>query len=226
MEDGMLKIAKFPLALLCVAILGVAGCSRVSGDWKAAQQADTSEAYQDFLHQHPDTEFTGQAQARIKQLADDRDWQQAAQADTLDAYQQFLAQHADSKWAQEARVRIENFQQKAAAPPPAATAAPMPSPLSPAAPPAKHNAAAAAPASANAHQQAQLGAYATKARAESAWKRLKVKFPMQLKGLSPDYVPGKYHGKPVYRLRVATHSAAKLCSALKKQSQACVPVSG
>jgi hypothetical protein len=225
MEDGMLKIAKFPLALLCVAMLCVTGCSRVSSDWKAAQQADTSEAYQEFLHQHPDSEFTGQAQARVKQLAEDRDWQQAAQADTLDAYQQFLAQHADSKWAQEARVRIENFQQKAAAPPPVATAAPMPSPLSPAAP-GKHAAATAAPTTGKAHHEAQLGAYATKARAESAWKRLEVKFPTQLKGLSPHYVPGTYHGKSVYRLRVPTHSPAKLCSALKKQSQPCVPVSG
>jgi sporulation related protein len=225
MEDGMLKIAKFPLALLCVAMLCVAGCSRVSSDWKAAQQADTSEAYQEFLHQHPDSEFTGQAQARVKQLAEDRDWQQAAQADTLDAYQQFLAQHADSKWAQEARVRIENFQQKAAAPPPVATAAPMPSPMSPAAP-GKHQGAVAPPPTGKAHHEAQLGAYATKARAESAWKRLEVKFPTQLKGLSPHYVPGTYHGKPVYRLRVPTHSPAKLCSALKKQSQPCVPVSG
>jgi len=218
----MLKIAKFPLALLCVAMLCVAGCSRVSSDWKAAQQADTSEAYQEFLHQHPDSEFTGQAQARVKQLAEDRDWQQAAQADTLDAYQQFLAQHADSKWAQEARVRIENFQQKAAAPPPVATAAPMPSPLSP----GKHPGAVAPPTTGKAHHEAQLGAYATKARAESAWKRLEVKFPTQLKGLSPHYVPGTYHGKPVYRLRVPTRSPAKLCSALKKQSQPCVPVSG
>src|SRR5271169_2914051 len=111
----------YSMAVAATALLALGGCSRVGGDWKAAQQADTSEAYQDFLHQHPDTEFTGQAQARIKQLAEDRDWQQAAQADTLDAYQQFLAQHADSKWAQEARVRIENFQQKAAAPPPVAT---------------------------------------------------------------------------------------------------------
>lgn len=221
----MLKIAKFPLALLCVAMLCVAGCSRVSSDWKAAQQADTSEAYQEFLHQHPDSEFTGQAQARVKQLAEDHDWQQAAQADTLDAYQQFLAQHADSKWAQEARVRIENFQQKAAAPPPVAAAAPMPSPLSPAAP-AKHQGAVAPPATGKAHHEAQLGAYATKARAESAWKRLEVKFPTQLKGLSPHYVPGTYHGKPVYRLRVPARSPAKLCSALKKQSQPCVPVGG
>jgi len=97
------------LAAAGVAVLLLAGCSRVKDDWKAAQSADTAEAYQDFLQQHPDSEFAVQAQARIKQLAEDHDWQQAASTDTLEAYEQFVAQHADSKWAQEARVRIENF---------------------------------------------------------------------------------------------------------------------
>ena len=101
----------YSVAIVASALLVVGGCSRVGGDWKAAQAADTSEAYQDFLHQHPDSEFTVQAQARIKQLSEDKDWQAASAADTPDAYEQFVAAHADSKWAQEARVRIENFQQ-------------------------------------------------------------------------------------------------------------------
>jgi len=98
------------LGLAVSAALALSGCSHVSEDWKAAQTADTSEAYQDFLRQHPDSEFGVSAQERIKQLAEDRDWKQASTADTLDAYQQFVAAHADGKWAQEARVRIENFQ--------------------------------------------------------------------------------------------------------------------
>jgi cell division protein FtsN len=98
------------LAVLVAGTLGIAGCSHVADDWKAAQAADTTEAYQDYLRQHPDSEFGVPAQERIKQLAENRDWQQAATADTLDAYQQFVAAHADGKWAQEARVRIENLQ--------------------------------------------------------------------------------------------------------------------
>ena len=98
------------IVLLTLFTLAIAGCSRVKEDWQAAQTADTTEAYQDFLRQHPDSEFGVAAQERVRQLAEDRDWQQAAKADTLDAYQQFVAAHADGKWAQEARVRIENFQ--------------------------------------------------------------------------------------------------------------------
>ena len=98
------------IVLLSAVLFTIAGCSHVGEDWKAAQTADTSEAYQDFLRQHPDSEYGVAAQERLRQLAEDRDWQQAAKADTLDAYQQFVAVHADGKWAQEARVRIENFQ--------------------------------------------------------------------------------------------------------------------
>ena len=79
------------MALLTAVIFGIAGCSHVAEDWKAAQSADTAEAYQDFVRQHPDSEFGVSAQERIKQLAEDRDWQQAQSADTLDAYQQFVA---------------------------------------------------------------------------------------------------------------------------------------
>jgi hypothetical protein len=103
---------KSHIALLAVLVACglAAGCSHVGSDWKAAQAADTTEAYQDFLRQHPDSEFGVQAQERVKQLAEERDWQAAAKLDTLDAYQQFVAAHADGKWAQEARVRIENLQ--------------------------------------------------------------------------------------------------------------------
>jgi cell division septation protein DedD len=136
--------AKLVAAVSLTAML-LAGCSRERADWRSAQAADTSEAYQEFLRQHPSSNDAVQAQARIKQLAEDRDWQSASTTDTRDAYQQFLAQHADSKWAQEARIRIENFAQggntgsaaaaASAAPSPSAAPPPSAAPSSPAAPP-------------------------------------------------------------------------------------------
>ena len=91
--------------------LSLAGCSHEGADWKSATGADTSEAYQQFLTQHPSSANAVQAHTRIAQLQEERDWQAATSGDTRDAYEQFLAQHADSKWAQEARIRIENFAQ-------------------------------------------------------------------------------------------------------------------
>ena len=260
------------LALLTAVTFGVAGCSHVAEDWKAAQSADTAESYQDFLRQHPDSEFGVNAQERIKQLAEDKDWQQASTADTLDAYQQFVAAHADGKWAQEARVRIENFQLNgssqavvpAAAPgaaaaagapagappagagPGAAPAAAAPAPAAPAtkaAAPSTHKAAPPAPAkpqpkSKTSHaaantaaksgkHYAQLGAFNSRAGAESAWHKLAGRFPHELKSLSAHYASGTSHGKSVVRLQVGLSSsqhAHDLCAALKKKSQPCVPI--
>lgn len=242
-----------PIAVAAAAVLVLGGCSRVKDDWKAAQGADTSEAYQDFLQQHPDSEFAVQAQARLKQLAEDRDWQQAASTDTLEAYEQFVAQHADSKWAQEARVRIENFNLaaggQAVTPAPADAAAGAPvapgvsgAPATGAAPPdamastslpaapklaaAPKPVAAPMPAGSGSHF-VQLGAFSTRARAEADWRSLQSKYASDLKGLKPRYAAGKSQGKPVVRLQVGLASAQRaeaLCASLKKRGQACVAV--
>jgi len=225
------------------ALLALGGCSRVGGDWKSAQAADTSEAYQDFLHQHPDSEYSVQAQARIKQLSEDKDWQTASAADTPDAYEQFVAQHADSKWAQEARVRIENFQQSktppgappgavvtnppgSAAPPPPAALQPSSAAPKPAKPPVKSKPATSSAATSHSHTPlAQLGAYTSRTRAETAWKHLQEKYPTDLKALKVRYVAVKSSTKTLWRLQVElpTHKAVKsLCASLIHHGQKCV----
>jgi sporulation related protein len=236
------------IVLLSAVIITMAGCSHVGEDWKAAQTADTTGAYQDFLRQHPDSEYGVAAQERLRQLAEDRDWQQAAKADTLDAYQQFVAVHADGKWAQEARVRIENFQLSSggqtppavpgtengggAAPAAAAgaTAAASASKAKPSisAKPASSSASTSATGKTSANHYAQLGAYSSKASAESAWHQLSARYPTQLKSLQPHYATASGSGsKPMVRLQVAlpsTQRAHDLCTALKKQSQGCIPL--
>jgi len=248
-----------PIVLLTLFTFAIAGCSRVKEDWKAAQTTDTTEAYQDFLKQHPDSEFGVAAQERVRQLAEDRDWQQAAKADTLDAYQQFVAAHADGKWAQEARVRIENFQlsssgqapappaegapgvgaaagsgtarpaaPEAGPPPPkaASTAKPASSPKAESNPKAATHSSATAAKPAGKHL-AQLGAYSSKASAESAWQKLSSRYPAQLKSLQPHYVTVS-GAKPLVRLQVSLPTAERvhqLCTELKQKSQACIPLS-
>jgi len=235
-----------PIVLLTLFTFAIAGCSRVKEDWKAAQTTDTTEAYQDFLKQHPDSEFGVAAQERVRQLAEDRDWQQAAKADTLDAYQQFVAAHADGKWAQEARVRIENFQLNSSgqAPAPPAegapevgAAAPAVQEPSPAQPKAASTAKAASSPKTTTHSSAaaakpagkhlaQLGAYSSKASAESAWQKLSSRYPAQLKSLQPHYVTVS-GAKPLVRLQVSLPTAERvhqLCTELKQKSQACIPL--
>lgn len=99
--------ALLPVLLLCCAVL--AGCSREADDWRAAQSADTTAAYEQFTREHPASARTPEAEARIAQLAEDEDWRRAQEEDSLAAYQNFVSRHPDSHWAQEARVRIETI---------------------------------------------------------------------------------------------------------------------
>src|SRR5271166_6339525 len=100
---------KFVLAVCCVLALSLFGCSRQQSDWQKARETNTAESYEQFLKKYPSGEFTAQAQARIKELYEERDWQKARDADTLEAYQAFLKQYPEGKWTEEARIRVENF---------------------------------------------------------------------------------------------------------------------
>jgi cell division septation protein DedD len=96
-------------AVLAAVLLTVAGCSAEQQDWRAAEAAGTSEAYQRFMEQHPDSELAGKARERVGEFVEDRDWSQAAKLATADAYRSFLAAHPRGRWSQEARIRIESF---------------------------------------------------------------------------------------------------------------------
>ena len=90
-------------------MLAVSGCSRQQSDWEKTRAANTTDAYELFLKKYPSGEFTAQAQARVKELYEERDWQKARDTDTLEAYQAFLKQYPEGKWTEEARIRVENF---------------------------------------------------------------------------------------------------------------------
>ncbi|MEP6883514.1 MAG: SPOR domain-containing protein [Gammaproteobacteria bacterium] len=95
---------------VCLALLlGLAGCSRQQSDWEKTRAANSTDSYEQFLKKYPSGEFTAQAQARVKELYEERDWQKARDTDTQDAYQAFLKQYPEGKWTEEARIRVENF---------------------------------------------------------------------------------------------------------------------
>src|SRR6202049_253937 len=90
-------------------VLGISGCSRQQSDWEKTRAANTADSYEQFIRKYPSGEFTAQAQARVKELYEERDWQKARDADTQEAYQAFLKQYPEGKWTEEARIRVENF---------------------------------------------------------------------------------------------------------------------
>lgn len=236
------------LVLSMTAALALSGCSRQQSDWEKTRTANTTDAYELFLKKYPSGEFAAQAQARVKELYEERDWQKARDTDTLDGYQAFLKQYPEGKWAEEARIRVENFTlaaapsttappgpetppQEAATPPeaPKSTNSPAPKPAA-----AKAPAIAKAPAASRAHAAAkaqgsygvQLGAFKSGAdAANKRWARLDKQYPQLLSGLSSKVSPRKGTTGTLYRLQVAglTEKRAKaICKTLKAQHQACV----
>jgi cell division septation protein DedD len=102
-------IHKAFLVLSLAAALALSACSRQQSDWEKTRTANTTDAYELFLKKYPSGEFTSQAQARVKELYEERDWQKARDTDTLEGYQAFLKQYPEGKWTEEARIRVENF---------------------------------------------------------------------------------------------------------------------
>src|SRR5580692_3810663 len=100
---------KAVLGLCCIILLSLGGCSRQQSDWEKTRAANTTDAYEQFLKKYPSGEFSKQADARVKELYEERDWQKARDTDTLEAYQAFLKQYPEGKWTEEARIRVENF---------------------------------------------------------------------------------------------------------------------
>lgn len=217
-----MRLARFAVIVLSVAMLGaVGGCSHEKRDWHSAQAADTIEAYEQFVREHPKSTRTSEAQTRVEQLTEERDWQRATSTDSADAYRQFLAAHPQAKSAQEARIRIENFAMSggASAASPGVAAQPATAP-----PPA--TAAASEPAAQAGGVSVQLGAFSTHAKAQSQWRRLIARFAAELHGAASDIERGKSsHGRHVYRLKakVADEAGARsLCTQLKRHGEACV----
>jgi cell division protein FtsN len=226
---GMITTMNKALIGVCFAVLlGLGACSRQQSDWEKTRAANTTEAYEQFLKKYPSGEFSAQAQARVKELYEERDWQKARDADTQEAYQVFLKQYPEGKWAEEARIRVENFTLAQAPPnatpapasatPPAASSAPKPAPA-PATP-------KPAPAFASGSYGVQLGAFKSSAgAADKRWARLHTEYPKLLAGLSPSVTPKKSDSGTLYRLQVEGLSekrARAICKALKARAQACV----
>jgi len=240
----MVVINKLCLVVALAAVLAVSGCSRQQSDWQKTRTANTTDAYELFLKKYPTGEFTAQAQARVKELYEERDWQKARDTDTLEGYQAFLKQYPEGKWTEEARIRVENFTLASApsnTPPPGAQTPPETSPpqpilkkAAPAPKPAPKTAASntpaaqgtrAAPKSSGAYA-IQLGAFKSGAdAANKRWTKLEKEYPKLLAGLSPKVSPKKGGSGTLYRLQVASLSEARagsICKTLKAHSQGCI----
>lgn len=99
-----LRLLRPVLFLLVILLLG--SCSNPERDFKNAEQANTEQAFKEFVKKYPDSPLAAQASNRIEELAYDK----ATGMGTPSAYQTFLTQHPTSRFAGKAQEALENVE--------------------------------------------------------------------------------------------------------------------
>jgi hypothetical protein len=220
-------------------------------DWQIASAADTRDSYQLFLTQHPDSKWAQEARIRIENFA-----QAGVSGGPALAAAAAPASTSGANGAGEVAANDAGAPQGSAAGNPSGAAASVAAATAPAtaatvavaaATPAAHSKHATHRAHAQTHRVAraashgahpvlarngsparllQLGAFHSRASAESEWRLLSAHIST-LKGLHPRYVAGRSHSGRVYRLQVRVSSAAEasgVCASLRHHARSCVRV--
>ena len=189
-------------------------------DWQVAGSADSRDAYQQFVTQHPDSKWAQEARIRIENFAQAGVSGGAALAGAATSPAAPAPVAAASGGTTNSAVAQGTQSEQ---PKPESNRTGSVAPVS------RHDVArhhnAAVPTRAES-QVVQLGAFRTKARAESEWKLLSTRFST-LKSLKPRYVASRSKSGQIYRLQVRLSSeaaASGLCATLKKHARACVRI--
>lgn len=95
------------LALMGAALMA---CSGESTAYKEACAADTAEAYEAYLVEHPD----GMSASDVKHRLDLKDFEAADKAGTVEAYEGYLAKHPEGRFADNASTEAEKIARAAA----------------------------------------------------------------------------------------------------------------
>lgn len=90
---------------LILSVFALSACSRVEGDWQAAVEENTVEAYEAHLAEFPETPHAAEARSAITEL----EWQAADAAGSIDAIEEFMAAHPDAPQLAAARARLADL---------------------------------------------------------------------------------------------------------------------
>ena len=99
---------------LIIVTTALIACSSAETDWKQANIANTSTAYQGFLKQHPNDAHAQQARDRLQNLEDDQAWAEAQKSNTMEAYQQYLQKEVNGAHVSEAHSQVTGLERAAA----------------------------------------------------------------------------------------------------------------
>ena len=91
--------------LLLILLFAATGCSAAS-DYKGARALDTLEAYEEFLHKHPDDkEYSPKAKKHLERLS----FEEARRKDTYEAYAEFVRAFPYGRYTERARQAAEDI---------------------------------------------------------------------------------------------------------------------
>ncbi len=102
------------LWVLILFLIGAAGCDRPGAAWDEAREADSVEAYRQFVEAYPDSPQAGDAEQRILELRREQAWEAARMEDTVESYQAFLGQYPEGEFADQARSRLSVLERQSA----------------------------------------------------------------------------------------------------------------
>ena len=88
--------------LILFLIFSSAGCVTIKADWEKAQKIDTANGYEEFLKNHPKSEF--EENARTSLIT--KRWEETQSIDTISAYKRFLDKYPDNEYAAIIKARI------------------------------------------------------------------------------------------------------------------------
>ena len=240
-------------AIFLIAAALLSGCDTREQDWEAATQADSIAAYEEFLDQHPDGQYTASARERIAEIREKNAWDSARDTGTVDAYQAFVEEYPDSEHAAQATARIdemernsrwsqlrdsteiaalEAFVRRYPDSDEAAQARERIEQLEAEAEAeararAEAEAQAAAEAASKGDYRVQLAAFRSENPARAGAQRIQERYASLLGDAKIEVVPPE-QGSSYFRLltsRLGGEEARNLCASLKEQGQDCLVVS-
>ena len=240
-------------AIFLIAAVLLSGCDTREQDWEAATQADSIAAYEEFLDQHPDGQYTASARERIAEIREKNAWDSARDTGTVDAYQAFVEEYPDSEHAAQAAARIEEMERssrwsqlRGSTEIAALEAFVRRYPDSDEAAQARERieqleaeaeaeararaeaeAQAAAEAASKGDYRVQLAAFRSENAARAGAQRIQERYASLLGDANIEVVPPE-QGSSYFRLltsRLGGEEARNLCASLKEQGQDCLVVS-
>ncbi len=98
------------MVLLAVLVLIVVyGCATTGNRWQEVNRLGTIEAYEAFLKQYPNSEYSSQARSKLAALYEEKDWNRVKQQNTIAAYESFLARYPKGVFAKAANSNLETL---------------------------------------------------------------------------------------------------------------------